>query len=60
MATLVIPNTFVDGTTMKSAELNANFNAIATFINTTKLTDDNFQANTMLLKYSIYELNPHI
>lgn len=43
MATLTIPNSFVAATTILSAEVNANFNAGATFLNTTKINFDNIQ-----------------
>lgn len=43
MATLTIPNSFVAATVILSAEVNANFNAGATFLNTTKINFDNIQ-----------------
>lgn len=43
MATLTIPNSFVAATVILSAEVNANFNAVATFLNTTKINFDNIQ-----------------
>lgn len=44
MATLTIPNSFTANTTARSAEVNANFTAVATFLNSTKINDDNIQA----------------
>lgn len=43
MATLTIPNSFIAATVILSAEVNANFNAVATFLNTTKINFDNIQ-----------------
>lgn len=43
MPALTIPNTFSPNTVAVSAEVNANFNAIATLLNSTKLDDDNIQ-----------------
>lgn len=41
--TLIIPTTFVDGNDILASETNGNNAAIATFLNTTKLNDDNLQ-----------------
>ena len=41
MATLTIPNTFVAGTSVVAADMNSNFSAVATLVNTTKLDHDN-------------------
>lgn len=41
MATLSIPNTFVAGTTVVAADMNANFTAVSTLLNTTKLDHEN-------------------
>lgn len=41
--TLSIPNTFVDGTDALAADVNANFSAVSTFVNSTKLNDDNLK-----------------
>lgn len=43
MPSLSIPNSFSAGTLIQSAQVNANFNAVATLLNTTKLDDDNIQ-----------------
>lgn len=43
MPTLVIPNSFSPGATIASAEVNADFTAVATLLNSTKLDDDNIQ-----------------
>lgn len=43
MPLLSIPNTFVAGTLIQSAQVNANFQAIATLLNTTKLDTTNIQ-----------------
>jgi microcystin-dependent protein len=43
MPTLTIPNSFSDGGTISAAEHNANFNAVATLVNSTKLDADNLQ-----------------
>lgn len=43
MPTLSIPNTFVPFTKIYSAEVNANFTAISTLLNTTKLDSTNLQ-----------------
>lgn len=43
MATLTIPNNFTPSTLIKSGEVNANFTAIATFMNVTKLDAGNLQ-----------------
>lgn len=43
MPTLTIPNTFSSGTVIASAQMNANFTAITTLLNTTGLDDDNLQ-----------------
>lgn len=43
MPTLAIPNTFTAGTDAIAAEVNANFDAIATLLNTTKLDAANLQ-----------------
>jgi hypothetical protein len=43
MPTLTIPNTFVDDEVIDAAEHNANNNAIATLLNSTKLDADNLQ-----------------
>lgn len=43
MPTLTIPNTFVDAATIEAAEHNANFTAVATLLNSTKLDGDNLQ-----------------
>lgn len=47
MPTLTIPNSFTPNTTAVSADVNANFNAIATFLNSTKLDGDNIQADAI-------------
>jgi len=44
LSTLTFPNTHVAGTTAKATEVNENNQAVATLINTTKLTDGNIQA----------------
>lgn len=44
MPALSIPNTFIPFTKIVSAQMNANFTAITTLLNTTKLDDDNLQA----------------
>jgi hypothetical protein len=44
MPTLTIPNSFSPSTTAQSAQVNANFNAVATLLNSTKLDVDNIQA----------------
>lgn len=48
MAKLTIPNRFLDGATMSGAgvAIDANFDAVATLLNTTKLGRDNFRAET--------------
>lgn len=43
MPTLTIPNSFSDGGSVLASEHNANNNAIATFLNSTKLDADNLQ-----------------
>lgn len=43
MPTLTIPNTFSPNTVAQSAQVNANFNAVATLVNSTKLDSDNIQ-----------------
>jgi microcystin-dependent protein len=43
MPTLTIPNSFSDGGTISASEHNANFNAVATLLNSTKLDVDNLQ-----------------
>lgn len=43
MPSLSIPNTFVAGTVAQSAQVNANFTAIATLLNSTLLASDNIQ-----------------
>ncbi len=43
MPNLTIPNTFVPFTKILSAQMNANFTAIATLLNTTKLDSTNIQ-----------------
>lgn len=43
MPTLTTPNTFTASTPALSAEINANFQAIATLLNSTKLNGDNLQ-----------------
>lgn len=43
MPSLSIPNTFSSGTIISSSQVNANFAAITTLLNTTKLDDDNIQ-----------------
>jgi hypothetical protein len=40
---ITIPNTFVDDTDALAADVNANFSAVATFLNSTKLNDDNLK-----------------
>lgn len=45
MPTLTIPNTFVANTKIKSADVNANFTAISTLLNSTKLDSTNVQLN---------------
>jgi hypothetical protein len=48
MASLTIPHSFTSGTTIESAKVNANFSAIATYLNTTKLTGtDNIQDSSI-------------
>jgi microcystin-dependent protein len=47
MPTLTIPNSFTVGGTILSSEHNANNNAIATFLNSTKLDADNLQDNAI-------------
>lgn len=42
--TLVIPVSYVDGTDALAADVNSNFNAVSTFLNSTKLNDDNIKA----------------
>lgn len=42
--TLTIPVTFVDGTDALAADVNSDFNSVATFLNSTKLNDDNIKA----------------
>jgi hypothetical protein len=44
MPALVIPNSFSPNTTAQSADVNANFSAIAALLNSTKLDADNIQA----------------
>lgn len=44
MPTLTIPNSFSANTTAQSAQVNANFNAVATLLNSTLLANDNIQA----------------
>lgn len=41
MATLVIPNTFTPNTVAQSSQVNANFNAVATLLNSTLLDSSN-------------------
>jgi microcystin-dependent protein len=41
--TLTIPNTFTDDTDALAADVNANFSAISTFLNSTGVNDDNIQ-----------------
>lgn len=43
MPTLTIPNSFSAATTAQSAQVNANFNAVATLLNSTLLANDNIQ-----------------
>lgn len=43
MSTLTYPYSFTSGTTIKSAEVNGNFNAVATLLNSTKLDSNNIQ-----------------
>lgn len=45
MATLIIPNSFTANTAISSSEMNANFSAITTLINSTKLNSDNIQTS---------------
>lgn len=45
MPSLTIPNTFSAGTLIQSAQVNANFTAIASLLNTTKLDSTNIQLN---------------
>lgn len=47
MPTLTIPNSFSTGGTILASEHNANNNAIATFVNSTKLDADNLQDNAV-------------
>lgn len=44
MPALTIPNSFSPSTTAQSSQVNANFNAVATLLNSTKLDADNIQA----------------
>lgn len=48
MPTLTIPNTFSPNTVAQSAQVNANFNAVATLVNSTKLDSDNIQTGGIL------------
>jgi len=43
MPSLTIPNTFTAGTLIQAAQMNANFSAITTLLNTTLLDDSNIQ-----------------
>lgn len=43
--TLSFPNTFVDATDALASEVNANFTAVSTFLNSTKINDDNIQTS---------------
>lgn len=47
MPTLTIPNSFATDGTILASEHNANFNAVATFVNSTKLDADNLQDNAV-------------
>ena len=42
---LTIPNSFSAGTLIQSSQVNANFTAVATLLNTTKLDSTNVQLN---------------
>ncbi len=44
MATYTVPNSFTASTSISSSLMNANFTSVATFLNTTKINDDNIQA----------------
>jgi hypothetical protein len=44
LPTLTIPSTFTANTTAQSSQVNANFSAISTFLNSTKIDSDNIQA----------------
>ncbi len=48
MPALVVPNSFSAATRIRSALVNANFNAIATFLNSTKLDSSNLQSNAVV------------
>lgn len=48
MPTLTIPNTLVDGATILASEHNANYGAIATLLNSTKLDGDNIQDSAIV------------
>lgn len=43
MPTLTIPNSFTNNTVADATQVNANFNAVATLLNSTKLDGDNLQ-----------------
>lgn len=49
MATLTIPNTFIDATTAEAAEVNANFSAVKSFIDTEVIQRDGSVAFTALV-----------
>ena len=49
MPALSIPNSFTPGTLIQSAQVNANFTAIQTLLNTTKLDSSNIQAGGLTI-----------
>lgn len=54
MAELTIPNSFDNGDVISASEMNANFNAIKTLVNTTRLGLDNINHDHHLVNYSFY------
>tara|TARA_R110000824_G_scaffold21473_2_gene79984 strand:- start:736 stop:1251 length:516 start_codon:yes stop_codon:yes gene_type:complete len=54
MATLIIPNEFDDGDVISASEMNANFNAVKTLINTTKLDLENIENDHHIVNHSFY------